>query len=434
MNRGEGKSFFEEWKRFTPQGSVKFDGEKRRLLFLTEKEGSEGMAMSISFPSIDQLFTLSTKTTTPSILFVLNRVPIFEKVNSKNATNPLSSVTPANLGPLAPFAGLVEEMMGKVNLKSSPRQRKPSLHPTSSLVAPFTSLHFLISFPSPQYGDQFYHRRTQGTRLPRIQPSSIKLDQDHKQFSSNTLSQIHHTCAQLPIPVAFQVERLLWNGLLTALEICEVLEEILRRVKTLGVVQVEGALIKFGDSLLPRSEIEFVEDLEDEGFSEEGAIFLGEKTNGPTPKSTSSRFPPLPKKPPSLLLRLQHFLRSPRNATSPIDPNSLQIRHLLITPVGFTLEGPIPEVSNSVLRFYGNTDCFIRVLTRDEGLERFQNDSESPLGPFLAERYLPSLRDGVVICGRKFEFLGYSVSSLRESSVWFVAWVLLHSLCASMFS
>jgi hypothetical protein len=38
----------------------------------------------------------------------------------------------------------------------------------------------------------------------------------------------------------------------------------------------------------------------------------------------------------------------------------------------------------------------------------------------LRNRYRPFLTKGMILCGRKFEFLGYSNSALKDHQAWFV--------------
>jgi hypothetical protein len=96
--------------------------------------------------------------------------------------------------------------------------------------------------------------------------------------------------------------------------------------------------------------------------------------------------------------------------------------HLIVTPTRYILEGPFTDRSNSVLRRYGHPEYFLRVSFQDENrakLRRSRDDNYS-ITTILSTRYHNILHDGCTIAGRKFQFLGYSMSGLKEHSVWFM--------------
>jgi len=94
--------------------------------------------------------------------------------------------------------------------------------------------------------------------------------------------------------------------------------------------------------------------------------------------------------------------------------------YLIITPTSRILEGPLPDQSNSVLRRFGHHECFLRVSIQDESKARFRKDQYIDPADILKTRFRPLLVDGLRLAGRKYEFLGYSMSGLKEHSVWFV--------------
>lgn len=97
-----------------------------------------------------------------------------------------------------------------------------------------------------------------------------------------------------------------------------------------------------------------------------------------------------------------------------------QSYHLILTPTRYILEGPLPDQSNSVLRKYGNHECFLRVTFQDENRSKLRRDLDSSISDLLKERYRPILLNGYRVAGRRFQFLGYSMSGLRDHSVWFM--------------
>lgn len=103
-------------------------------------------------------------------------------------------------------------------------------------------------------------------------------------------------------------------------------------------------------------------------------------------------------------------------------PHIVLVHKATVTPAGIYLEGPEPEISNRVLRAYSdNTDCFLRVRFCDEDGERVSFSPFISLEEIFHSRFQRVL-DGVIsIAGRDFEFLGFSHSSLRDQTCWFMA-------------
>jgi RNA-dependent RNA polymerase len=104
-------------------------------------------------------------------------------------------------------------------------------------------------------------------------------------------------------------------------------------------------------------------------------------------------------------------------------PGHISCHHVIITPSKILLEGPYTTQSNRVIRHYQSHDPnlaerFIRVEFRDEDCLPYSCDGEVD---FLKQRVGGFLRQGLELGGRAFEFLAYSMSALREHSVWFVS-------------
>jgi len=102
------------------------------------------------------------------------------------------------------------------------------------------------------------------------------------------------------------------------------------------------------------------------------------------------------------------------------------IHKVTVTPCGLLLGGPEPEVTNRVLRKYsGYTDYFIRVTFADEDGELIRFDGRASQQKIFHERFKSILEHGINIAGRSFTFLGFSHSSLRSQTCWFMAPVTL---------
>lgn len=101
--------------------------------------------------------------------------------------------------------------------------------------------------------------------------------------------------------------------------------------------------------------------------------------------------------------------------------NQMEIHRLSVTPTGLYLDGPNVEAENRVLRKYRNqSDQFIRVRFIEESGDPLMYDISSNLDPIF-DRFREVLRDGVIIADRHYRFLGFSHSSLRSRSCWFMA-------------
>lgn len=92
-----------------------------------------------------------------------------------------------------------------------------------------------------------------------------------------------------------------------------------------------------------------------------------------------------------------------------------------ITPSGVYLFGPEPENNNRVLRKYsGHHEYFMRVQFNEEDGDRLSFNRSTSNKPIFA-RFQKILDEGISIAGRQFSFLGFSHSSLRSQSCWFMA-------------
>ncbi|KAK9931740.1 hypothetical protein M0R45_019005 [Rubus argutus] len=97
-----------------------------------------------------------------------------------------------------------------------------------------------------------------------------------------------------------------------------------------------------------------------------------------------------------------------------------------ITPSKVYFSGPEINVSNRVLRhYYNDIDNFLRVSFVDEEMENLYSTDLSPRTSTrktcIYERILSILSKGIVIGEKKFEFLAFSSSQLKENSLWMFA-------------
>ena len=106
--------------------------------------------------------------------------------------------------------------------------------------------------------------------------------------------------------------------------------------------------------------------------------------------------------------------------------NIAWIHRLYITPAGYHMEGPEWMGSNRVLRLYPkHHHHFLKVSFVEENMSRIQSSREPDLRPILKGRWMSAFQEsascGIKVGGTKFQFLGFSSSSLKEHSAWFLA-------------
>ncbi|KAA1469185.1 RdRP-domain-containing protein [Dentipellis sp. KUC8613] len=106
-----------------------------------------------------------------------------------------------------------------------------------------------------------------------------------------------------------------------------------------------------------------------------------------------------------------------------LSAGSFFCHHITITPTRMLLDGPNVTQSNRVIRRYqdhGAGEFFIRVEFKDEDRLQYRWDRDIDGTWFLQQRVGHILKHGFDLAGRRFEFLAYSSSALREHAVWFM--------------
>ncbi|CAL5400050.1 unnamed protein product [Camellia sinensis] len=127
------------------------------------------------------------------------------------------------------------------------------------------------------------------------------------------------------------------------------------------------------------------------------------------------------------LRKSRQHLRTPAIA---LDDGLVNVRRVQITPCKVYFCGPEINMSNRVLRHYHeDIDNFLRISFLDEELDKMHSTDLSPRiassdeerRTAIYKRILSTLRNGIVIGNKKFEFLAFSSSQLRENSAWMFA-------------
>ncbi|KAL1569847.1 RNA-directed RNA polymerase [Salvia divinorum] len=122
------------------------------------------------------------------------------------------------------------------------------------------------------------------------------------------------------------------------------------------------------------------------------------------------------------------FFKKPKSPV--VDDDLVHIHRVQVTPTKVYFHGPEVNVSNRVLRnFHDRIDNFLRVSFVEEDWSKMYASDLSPRGAGgdestrtkLYDRILSTLRNGITIGSKKFEFLAFSSSQLRENSLWMFA-------------
>lgn len=265
------------------------------------------------------------------------------------------------------------------------KHRVGSLHPGHAVVAPYAQHLRIVLYNDPNVDmiQKFTQMcTTAGLTKDMILrcegPNKVEAD-GHEFFTHKRLYQLGCELKHLPWPVAFQIESLLRNRLLNTDDIYSILPQIRSLYKTQTPDYVGDLLRQYHEKLEARS---------------------------------------IRESPSDCFARVQRTFAAPRLRLS---PGNFNCCHVTFTPTRMILEGPYATQSNRVIREYrGYEDYFIRVDFRDEDRLQYRWDREVDGTSYLHERVGGILKRGFELAGRKFEFLAYSTSALREHAVWFM--------------
>ncbi|KAI1369009.1 RNA dependent RNA polymerase-domain-containing protein [Xylaria arbuscula] len=101
--------------------------------------------------------------------------------------------------------------------------------------------------------------------------------------------------------------------------------------------------------------------------------------------------------------------------------NRTMVYKVQVTPTRILFRGPEPEAKNRILRkFPSHTGYFARIQFCDEDGQDLHYNPKVSLD-IIYKRFRDVLDDGFRIAGRLYMFLGFSHSSLRSHSCWFMA-------------
>ncbi|KAJ7139818.1 RNA dependent RNA polymerase-domain-containing protein [Mycena epipterygia] len=257
-------------------------------------------------------------------------------------------------------------------------------------VAPFTSLAIRLICGNRRDLGRF-QRLAKTARIHNVYDTELHIER-RGLFSAKVLKQVQNQIAELRWSVAFQVEALFRNLDLDATEILRIIPVVRRLVESEGRSYTTSFLRHFGTRARYWSSF---------GLDTSQTIeqFLAQLH---TEYSGSHAMAP---------------------SLQPTDESIFQSLHVVISPTTIYLEGPFVKRSNRVIRSFHSKshDSFLRVSFVDEENLQYRFDRELDCVAFTRSRVGEFLIDkGLTIAGRKFSFLAYSQSALKEHAVWFV--------------
>lgn len=98
------------------------------------------------------------------------------------------------------------------------------------------------------------------------------------------------------------------------------------------------------------------------------------------------------------------------------------LRKFIITPTQIYIQTPTLETTNRVVRhFRDQSDGFVRIQFMDEGFNRVGADQATLVKEAIYNRIYDILKRGIQIGTKRYEFLAFSSSQLREQGCWFFA-------------
>ncbi|KAK6495086.1 hypothetical protein TWF481_003114 [Arthrobotrys musiformis] len=299
------------------------------------------------------------------------------------------------------------------------KSRVPSLDERHAKIVPYC---FVYRFKLKEAHESI--RLTTVGSLPGFQPiESLKIFYQLAAYDfQQSMSSLDDQLAGLPFDIAFQMHSLVLKGVLLPHRVKELLGVVRRAIRT----------------TYNRASTELEINRDSTGISQNPNTYANQVVASVFKSWAGSWEPQLPTDNPQTWLseNIQNdFLEALEKKQLSQEymlrmkfyrkENQVLIHRMSITPTGMFPGGPNLEPKNRVLREYHNyLDHFLRVSLVDEdgGDLRFESGVD---GKYIYDgRFIPFLMPDsklLRIAGRTFTFLGFSQSSLRSHTAWFMA-------------
>lgn len=374
---------FVRYFRYAQRGRLSFGRSALNVRLELPEKPLAGLEVEYDYDSISGSIYLG-RLSNPTVTLSLTRAPrLYER-------GPQDVLQEGSVPDEAFLAMVLEKVVLKN--KEIQRRRLDSLGKQSDAVA---STCFAYQFTLTDVSDirliLELQREKQIPRLVSWQTSSIEPRTSYiEQLARFLASLAHHA---MSYPLKFQLQRLVWNGILSPDKVRRLIPVAYTLQLRVGpdcaahCIRKLERQIQFAGPEADRSEFD-IETL--------GQFVLHYEESA-----------------------AQYDAYIPRTNRS---PNGTWIHKAMVTPLGIYLYGPYWESKNRVLRSYAtHTDFFMRVEFMEETGDPIRFEQNASLDQIFGQRFKTVLQNGFIIGGRHFEFLGFSHSSLRSQSCWFMA-------------
>ncbi|KIX09610.1 uncharacterized protein Z518_00690 [Rhinocladiella mackenziei CBS 650.93] len=304
--------------------------------------------------------------------------------------------------PLSDTASLIQPMR-QLNLRSGPsRARVPGLDSAHEAIAGSCLVYRLVLETTDEHVDLLSNVRG----IPPIVRHHVQVhapDRLHASQICELVEVLEDSYVQIPFVVKYQLQRLAQNSFLPPRVVLALLPEVANLLSD-GKIPCWVSAIRLLFQQLPFPGVE----TESGDFQVDTLISLLIKNAA----QSDNR---------------DHYEDDSRRSEQ-----MARIHRVTVTPAGIYLYGPDWESKNRVLRKYpANHDYFLRVqFCEEDGSQvRFNPDVSNKI--IFHDRFKKILNHGIRIGGRRFSFLGFSHSSLRQQSCWFMAPFLYNGLTLS---
>jgi RNA dependent RNA polymerase len=375
----ESELIFKPYSTLTESATITFNAK-----FIAFKMQT-GQRLDISYYGIEAVAWEGLPV--PAITFTLREAPRFFQ-----SLVPMTSNLPND------FASMLESIFRDRDLhdnKGPNRERLPGLNEDHQKISGSCLVYRLLLTNSRELDNQI--RALGQTRgMPPMIRRHIKVRQPKETYTAQfrRLRQLLSptaTATDLPFSITFQLQKLAQNGYLPPSKVIALLPEIknmfLRSDRRVCVNAIRKLFLQIP---FPGP------DTEPECFKLQTLVNWLRKNE-------------------------QQSKRDGLYLEEPVGSENVAVIHkATVTPAGIYLYGPDLESNNRVLRKYSaHHDCFLRVQFSDEdGLPVFFNLGTS--NEAIYDRFRKVLNEGFPIAGQHFSFLGFSHSSLRAQSCWFM--------------
>lgn len=364
-----------------------FDAETLKPLLSLSGNVRVDKRISIPYTALASSTITSDYLEVGEIIFTLGNVPkMYRKIDSGSIRNSSDLAE-------------VFKQLGIVRVFSSediPWERVSSLDGDHACFAPFA---FVYRFRLKDVSDVGHVQRLSGKKgIPDIVSQRTTLISARNQFVTSFTELAAKMSRDFEFPVAFQLNALLANGILPPYVIVRLFPEISRLVGRFGTTKTAVILKNFLLRIPHADPLGELHVLSDESL----LALLGTTVRDISSVASAA----------SIAIEESKY-----------QAGMAYVYHAMITPAGCYFHGPKLDMLNRVLRKYpDHHQYFMRVIFCDEDGDQMSFEPRVSHRPIYDGQYRHYLsREQIVVAGRAFQFLGFSSSSLRSQSCWFMA-------------